>query len=486
MAEKIEITAELKDLISGHLKDITAQTDKLENSLKRVSKAGASKGGGFFNTDMNLMAGVTAGTLAANAITNLAGAVVGFGKSTVDSLVNYEYFHASLKTMLKGDVEMANALEGKLVTLAKTTPFSLVEVQQGTKQLMAYGFSAGSVVENMKMLGDVSAGVGKPLGEVTYLYGTLKTQGRAFAKDINQFTSAGIPIVKELAKQFKTTDDNVMQLVSDGKVGFKEVEKAFKSMTSEGSIFFNLMSDQSKTVGGQISALGDSWEQLKVSLGKSQTGIINFIVKKTGGLLDNKVDILNQGNFIDEAFKESKAPEYDILQTANAQVAGFEYFSGGLNEMKKEAGTLMDLIKGVTDSKTAKESLDAIENKKLKLKIGNNTGDISDLEYLRRSSLYTKATKEISGVLKLLGSKEEVNSFDKEKQSETPKIPSSLDMVAKGNRPTQFNISIENLVREYKPQVNNNNKEIVNVTQADIAKALISAVNDISVINLGQ
>ena len=84
--------------------------------------------------------------------------------------------------------------------------------------MIAYGSSSSTVVDEMRMLGDISSGVGLSLSEVGYLYGTLRTQGRAYATDIRQFTGRGIPIIKELAKQFKVTDGEVMKLVEDGKV----------------------------------------------------------------------------------------------------------------------------------------------------------------------------------------------------------------------------------------------------------------------------
>ena len=294
---KYTITGE--NLLSKVLKQVDADAQKAENSVKKVSKATTDSGG----SGGGMLGSIVGGNLIASGISKVSGALIGFGKSVVDSLVNYEYFSASLKTMMKGDVGMAEALQGQLVSLAKTTPFSLVDVQQGTKQLMAYGFASGEIISTMKTLGDVSAGVGKPLTEVAYLYGTLKTQGRAFGKDINQFTSAGIPIVKELAKQFKVTESKVMDLVTAGKVGFPEVEKAFKSMTAEGAIFFNLMEDQSKTVGGKISALGDVWEQVKVNIGKSQHGIIasttDFITNFVGQINST----LSAENFLSESTK---------------------------------------------------------------------------------------------------------------------------------------------------------------------------------------
>jgi len=204
----VEYILSLKDKFSSGIKSATTNTEKLNKAVNVTQKSLSNLGGAL---------GIGLG----------AAGVVSFGKAVVDSLVNYEYFSTSLRTLMKGNAQAAKALENQLVETAKTTPFSLVEVQDATKQLLAYGFSAGSVVKNIRMLGDVASALKIPFADIAYLYGTLKTQGRAFSKDIYQFTGRGIPIVKELAKQFNVTDSEVMKLVEDGKVGFKEVEFVF-------------------------------------------------------------------------------------------------------------------------------------------------------------------------------------------------------------------------------------------------------------------
>ncbi len=109
-----------------------------------------------------------------------------------------------------------------------------------------------------------------PLGDIAYLYGTLKTSGRVTLMDLRQFAGRGIPIYETLAKRLKTTTTEINNMVSAGKIGFKDVQGAFRDMTKEGGQFFNLMADQSKTVGGQLSNLGDSWEQLKVNISREK------------------------------------------------------------------------------------------------------------------------------------------------------------------------------------------------------------------------
>jgi hypothetical protein len=52
------------------------------------------------------------------------------------------------------------------------------------------------VPETLRRIGDVSAGVQAPVGEIVELYGKARVQGRLFAEDINQLTGRGILIIQ--------------------------------------------------------------------------------------------------------------------------------------------------------------------------------------------------------------------------------------------------------------------------------------------------
>jgi hypothetical protein len=142
-------------------------------------------------------------------------------------------------------------------------------------------------------LGDVAAGVGAPLNDIVYLYGTLQTQGRAYTKDIMQFTSRGIPIIEELANQFGKSKEEVMGMVEAGKVGFPEVERAFNAMTGEGGLFFNLMQEQSKTLAGQISNLKDAYARMLNEFGKSSENVFTASIQGLMKLVENYETVLD-------------------------------------------------------------------------------------------------------------------------------------------------------------------------------------------------
>lgn len=211
-------------------------------------------------------------------------------KNFVTELVNvrgqFQQLEIAFSTMLKSK-EKADKLMSELVDIAAKTSFDLQGVASSAKQMIAYGSSAENVGDELVMLGNVAAGVGSQLSEIAYLYGTLRTQGRAYATDIRQFAGRGIPIYEELAKVLGVTKDEVSSLVTAGKVGFKEVEQAFKNMTSESGIYYNLMQEQSKSLTGQLSNLGDAWDTMLNEIGKDTQGIASSGISAVKGLIEN-------------------------------------------------------------------------------------------------------------------------------------------------------------------------------------------------------
>ena len=90
----------------------------------------------------------------------------------------------------------------ELSDFAASTPFEFPEIANAGKSLLAFGFEASKITGTLTTLGDIASSLNIPLGELSEIYGKIKTSGRVFSEDINQLTGRGIPIISELAKQF--------------------------------------------------------------------------------------------------------------------------------------------------------------------------------------------------------------------------------------------------------------------------------------------
>ena len=243
--------------------------DGIDNSKQSVDKFKGSFGG---------IGATIAGAFA-------VGSIIAFGKSVLDATVKNEQLVKSFEVMLKSKAQ-ANILMAQLVEFAKTTPFELTEVAEATKRLLAFGIASSDIEKTLRKLGDVSAGIGAPLGDIAYLFGTIKTQGRAMTMDINQFTNRGIPMWEELAKVTGISGLALKKYVEEGKVGFAEIDQAFTNLTTNGGKFTGLMDAQSKTLGGTISNLSDSWDQFLIKLGNGNSGILKSIVSTFVTIVD--------------------------------------------------------------------------------------------------------------------------------------------------------------------------------------------------------
>nr|DAK77305.1 MAG TPA: tail tape measure protein [Caudoviricetes sp.] len=255
-------------------KDIEAIKKQFESLTEKTKEEGKKQA----EVWQNLIKGATA-------YFTLQGASA-FIKQVVAVRSQFQQLEISFGTMLKSK-DKANDLMAQMADLAAKTPFGLEEVSEGAKRLLAFQVPAEEVTETLRRMGDVAAGLGVPMGQLIHVYGQVKAQGKLMTNDLYQFMNAGIPIIAELSKVVGKSETEIKDMVSAGKIGFPEVQAVIKNMTNEGGLFFNLMAEQSKSLGGQISNLGDSFDQMLNDIGKSSEGYISGAIQGVTFLVEN-------------------------------------------------------------------------------------------------------------------------------------------------------------------------------------------------------
>lgn len=255
----------------------TSPLSKMESHLNRFE----SKIGGIGT----VLAGVFGGSLLAGGASSLLNGVKELGLGIIKLGADMEQTRISFTTML-GSAERANNTIAKLVKFSEVTPFAQDEVITGAKQLLAYGFAAENLTTDLTRLGDVSAGLSIPLGDLVYLYGTIRTQGRAMTKDLMQFANRGIPIYDNLAKITGKSGMALQKMVEDGEIGFSTIEKAFIEMTKKGSMFGGLMEKQSKSLAGRWATLTDKIKVMGTTIGESWIPALGRAVEKLISIVD--------------------------------------------------------------------------------------------------------------------------------------------------------------------------------------------------------
>lgn len=244
-------------------------------------------------------------------------AIKKFGTDVIDATGKMQQLQVALSTILQSKSK-ADALLAEVTEFARKTPFNLDDVANGAKQLLAYGSSAETVVDELSMLGDVASGLQIPLSSLIYLYGTLRVQGRAYWRDIQQFQGRGVNVVEEMAKNLGVTQDQIKKLVEEGKIGFKDVEKAFQSMTSEGGKFNNMLENAAGTWPQRIANLEDTLFTKLVDFGNKYKEVFEFGIGTAEELVEHLDDVISVIGGLVAAYGTYKAA---LIATAVAQKA---------------------------------------------------------------------------------------------------------------------------------------------------------------------
>ena len=284
------------------IKDFNVSADAMNARVKQLSDTTAAKAA---EMDQSLL------TFAKNGAAYITSYLVGQGMTNLlTSIVQvrgqFQQLEIAFETML-GSKSKAHALMQQMEETAAKTPFDLDGVANGAKQLLAYGESADKVNDTLVRLGNIASGLSLPLNDIVYLYGTTMVQGRLYAADVRQFTGRGIPLVKELAKMYGVTADEINNMVSAGKIGFPDVQKVLNKLTDEGGQFYNLMEKQSKSLTGMISNLGDTWDQVQDHLGEQNQDLFAGAVNAAGYFLEHLEDILKMVKAVAIAYGSYRA-----------------------------------------------------------------------------------------------------------------------------------------------------------------------------------
>lgn len=263
-----QVDKELEELNNQKLNGVQNEIKELWDEADKAS----NKSGGLFDKFtwfFKKAAIVTAVTTAAAKI----------GKSILELGNNAQQAQISFTTML-GDAEKAKKLLSDLSDFAKKTPFELQGIRESATQLLAMWVSAEDMIDTLKALGDVSAGLNVPLERLALNYGQVLTQWKLTGKELKDFTTAGVPLLDELAKNLWKTKTQIQDMVSKGQIGASDMVQAFQSMTSEGGRFADLMEQQSETLAGQWSNLKDNLAGIGETIGLEVIPVITDLVSK--------------------------------------------------------------------------------------------------------------------------------------------------------------------------------------------------------------
>jgi len=246
--------------------------DKATKPIQNVKKGfkGADQSANSLNKTVKNVGSTIKKAFAAFAIFQAAKEVVTLG-------ANMEQTRVAFATFL-GDANKANEVIAKLNEFSNVTPFNNAEVIKSGRLLLAAGLPAENLTNHLKAIGDVAAGSNVPLEELTAIFQKGFSKGKIQGETLDQFAERGINIIPALGKALGVAGEKVREMGSKGLITRDHLVTAFKSMTSEGGQFFNLMEKQSKTLGGRFSTLVGTLQTVGIGIGEALIGPLGKVV----------------------------------------------------------------------------------------------------------------------------------------------------------------------------------------------------------------
>ena len=178
-----------------------------------------------------------------------------------------EQIEVAFKTML-GGAQLAKETLAELFEFARVTPFEIPGVLGTARILLGMGSTAKELRPQLKMVGDVAAGLSVPLEQIALSFGKVQAAGYLTGYELQNLRRAGVPLVRELSKITGKEREEVQHLVRTRKISFDLFQQAFENMTEAGGTFHNLMFEQAKTLLGIISNVKDAIRIVAMETGK--------------------------------------------------------------------------------------------------------------------------------------------------------------------------------------------------------------------------
>jgi phage tail tape-measure protein len=228
---KVKLTVEEKQAIKAIAK-LNKSIDKFSNeAVKDLKKV---------DTSMSSFKGNLAAMAASGIAGKIFGGITAGIKSTVAAAAELEVFETQFKTML-GSTKAAQDQLQELQEFAATTPFQLPGLASSTRQLLSFGIAQKDIIPTLQTLGDIAAGVGAEIGDLTIPFGRLQSTQKLTLIELDKFADRGVNIFKQLSLQTGVSLKNIRDDISKGKIPFEEFTTAIQTMTDEGGIFFKGM-----------------------------------------------------------------------------------------------------------------------------------------------------------------------------------------------------------------------------------------------------
>jgi tape measure domain-containing protein len=302
LRDKLALLKNERDLIpEKNLRAIRTYNSEIKKLEKQVTKLETINGNKFKAAMSNAFQAIPGADFITNPIVAGAGAIAGIVKIGMEA----EQTKASFDVLLGSQQKSADML--KLLTeYSNKTPYGKQDIQDASKMMLQFGISAESIMPNIKMIGDIAMGNADKMSSLTLAFSQVSSAGKLQGQDLLQMINAGFNPLKEISRTTGESMATLKDKMEKGAISADMVSTAFQTATSKGGLFYGMSDKMSKTIGGQLSTVLDNFKEKAIQafsmiqpLMQPVLNVLDFMVTTLGLILTplgSFIKALNDGN----------------------------------------------------------------------------------------------------------------------------------------------------------------------------------------------
>ncbi len=320
------------------------EMETLERQMQRAQNMGRRHIGG----------GGGGGLLAGGGLALAGGLLLGGAAMAGGSIVNrgMEREQTQMRFNLTAGKEQGGALLKGLNKYADDTPFENRDIINAA-QTMLPAFDAKSILGRTKMLGNISAGTGVDMGDLSESYTKARNSYYVQNDVLDRFEKT--PVIRELAKVLHVNETAIKKMAEQNKITFDDLDKTLYQMQGKGGVYENFTDNLAQSSGGKFSTLAGTFQEKMTDLGLRTLPLVNAGLdglngmigegggltglldqaQETGGLFLKTIGGIGQTMGLIDTNGGKAATALDGVNTMLAGLEGvaktFRFFLGGVN-----------------------------------------------------------------------------------------------------------------------------------------------------------
>ena len=268
-----------KNVLGLDMKDASIARAALAQATKDASKATKDLESDSVRLNTTLSNGIHISTQLGSALSNLFAVNIAqqFLGTVIEIGGQLEMQRVSIGAILN-DTAKANTLFEQIKDMAVRSPKGVLELDQFSKQLTAYGFEYNELYDTVRRIADISAGAGTDMSRLANAIGHVRSQTYLSGMVLKQFAMNNIPMVQMLADYYTELEhkvvstSDVIKRISERKVSYTDVMEQIKRMTDEGGRFFNMQEKVADTLAAKWKNVHDAMDIMYGDIAESFVG----------------------------------------------------------------------------------------------------------------------------------------------------------------------------------------------------------------------